>query len=595
MIVYASLFTAYNTHRVTCLIKKGLVLLILLKGFAAYADVSDESKKDSILAIILEAEEASHMNTIKTDVGAKIMALNDWAGEAVWNEPDLVQEVTEELIQYAIANHNDSLLSWSYHYLGISYYYMHYWNLSINTYQKALATAWAKESPTAGSFRAFCALNIGCNYEFLGDYDQAAGYYYESINLNEELGLPYVAAEAKLDVASLNIRMNNQEEARRNILEALEVLKQFNDSVRISEAYRMMSSVEMAGKNYAEAEYYFNNALGIGLALNDQERLVKIYQDYGDALFAQNKLQDAYATYKKALEYCIPSKFPATWFQVTGSLGKVQTALNQFEQAEGNLLIAFDGLSKLGATTLLLEIEQNLANLYAKNGNYQKFLHYYNLSMARKDTLAAIEKFRSIGESEVIYRTAQKDRQIRFQDLQLSNRKKQIILISTIAFLLLLGFIIVLRFLKKVRIKNKNLLERNIELSRQWDQLQDSYFTSETTEPGSTLFKNIYDLVVEKQEYTNPQITVDYLARELGTNNKYVSTAIKDKTGMNFNTFVNTYRIEKAKKELRADDSNHLTLEAIAENCGFNNNTTFYQTFKRNTGLTPTVYRNINP
>jgi len=561
--------------------------------FAGFTSSAQNSKVDSILTTILDAKDGAHMNSIQTVVSPKILALNNFANNAAWNEPDLVKEVAEGLISYALSEKNDSLLAWSTHYLGLSYYNMHYSTLSIETYEKALALAWTKNSPSAGSFRAFCTLNIGCNYEFLGEFDKAASYYYSSIRMNEDLGVPYVAAEAKLDVASLNIRMNNPEEARKNILEALDALREFGDSVRVSEGYRMLSSIEIYEKNYNEAEKFFKQALDIAMDLNDGERLVKIYQDYGDALFSQRFFLRALETYKKAMDYCAPSVFPASYFHVKGSMGKAQVELELYVQAEENLISAHKGLSKLLANSLLLELEQSLTNLYAKKGDYEQFQYYFGLSVARKDTLAAIEKLRSIGESEVIYRTAQKDRQIEIQNLRIRNRNTQILFISVIALFFLLGFVVVLQLLRDVRIKNIELLERNLELSQRWDQIQNSYFSNDSLDGDTSLFKGIYDLVAGKQEYINPRLSVDYLARELKSNNKYVSNAIKEKTGMNFNAFVNTFRIEKAKNLLRGGNSNKWSLEVIAENCGFNNHTTFYQTFKRNTGLTPSAFRKI--
>jgi YesN/AraC family two-component response regulator len=568
-------------------------LLLIILVCSKYSTSFPTYSKDSILSEILNAKNTAHLKSIKADVGPKVMALNNWANEALWSEPGLVKEVANELIRYALDNNNDSLLSWSYHYLGISYYHLNYWKISIDAYKKALETNWAINSDGAGYFRAFCALNIGCNFELLGNYDKAAEYYYKSIRMNEEFGIPYVAAEAKLDVASLNIRMNNQEEARNNILESLDVLSEFQDSARLSEGYRMLASIEISDKNYEKAEYYRNEALSIGSKLNDTERLVKIYQDYGDALFYQKLYPKALLNYNKALEYCIPSKFPATYFQLTGRFGKVQLELKQYNLAEKSLLEAYNGLKNLDASSLLLEIEQNLATLYAMKSDKKLFEQYFSLAISLKDTLAAIEKIRSIGESEVIYKTAQKDRQIEIQHLLLASRKNKIFLISVTAIVLFLAIIMLLHLLKRVRKVNRELLERNIELSRQWDRIQGTYFNDKKPDAGSKLFKKIYSLVVDNNEYSNSKMSVDHLARELNSNSKYISQAISTKTGMNFNTFINTFRIEKAKELLRNEQTDDRSLETIAEECGFNNNTTFYQTFKRNTGLTPSKYRNI--
>ena len=541
---------------------------------------------------IINADKTEHLNSIDTDVGPKITALNNWANNTAWNEPHHVKEVCEKLIPYAIKQKNDSLLSWSYHYLAITYYNMHYCNLSIETYKKALSTEWAKKSNGANSFRAFCALNLGCNYEFLGELDQAAKYYYLSIEMNERMGIPYVAAEAKLDVASLNIKLKQYKEARQNILESIPVLKQFNDSVRLAEAYRILSTIEVANQDFNRATLSLNQALSIATKLNDTERMVKIYLDYGEALFNQNQFSEALSAFNKALSLSNPELFPATFFQSLSNLGKTQLELSQIKLAEKNLLNAHAGFSDLKATPQLLQTENILARLYVKTGNQERFQHYFDLAHAHKDSIAATEKIRSVAESEVKYQTAQKERQIELQNIKLRNRRKQVGWITTIALLLLAGLLIVLNLLRKVKAKNKNLLKRNLELSRQWEQLQSSYKLA-SSKKKNDLFGKIYIYVAEQKQYTNPQLTVELLASELATNVKYISKAIKENANMNFNAFVNTFRIEEAKSLLRSNEGQTLSQEAIAEQCGFNNSTTFYQKFKQITGLTPSVYRHI--
>jgi AraC-like DNA-binding protein len=58
---------------------------------------------------------------------------------------------------------------------------------------------------------------------------------------------------------------------------------------------------------------------------------------------------------------------------------------------------------------------------------------------------------------------------------------------------------------------------------------------------------------------------------------------------MNFNTFVNTYRVEEVKRLLV--DYPEKTVLQIAHEAGFNSKSSFYDSFTRFTGLTPVEYR----
>jgi AraC-like DNA-binding protein len=61
--------------------------------------------------------------------------------------------------------------------------------------------------------------------------------------------------------------------------------------------------------------------------------------------------------------------------------------------------------------------------------------------------------------------------------------------------------------------------------------------------------------------------------------------------GKSFTNLINEYRIEKAKELLETE--NNFTVEGIGYESGFNSKSTFFTTFKKITGKTPTEYQKI--
>ncbi|MCB0376477.1 MAG: AraC family transcriptional regulator, partial [Sinomicrobium sp.] len=51
--------------------------------------------------------------------------------------------------------------------------------------------------------------------------------------------------------------------------------------------------------------------------------------------------------------------------------------------------------------------------------------------------------------------------------------------------------------------------------------------------------------------------------------------------------FINTFRVNEAKRQLICGKYGHLTLYGIALQCGFKNKSTFYKVFKEVAHLTP--------
>ncbi len=91
--------------------------------------------------------------------------------------------------------------------------------------------------------------------------------------------------------------------------------------------------------------------------------------------------------------------------------------------------------------------------------------------------------------------------------------------------------------------------------------------------------------------YKNSELRIPSVSEILNTNRTYISKLINEEFQMNFNEFVNKYRIEEAKKLLNSENNNQFTLEYIAEESGFGSLNSFTRVFKTKTGLTPGRFR----
>ena len=92
--------------------------------------------------------------------------------------------------------------------------------------------------------------------------------------------------------------------------------------------------------------------------------------------------------------------------------------------------------------------------------------------------------------------------------------------------------------------------------------------------------------------YLDPDLSLGAVARALDTSRERVSAVINSGHGMNFRSFVNTYRVEAFKQAVIAGQANELTLFGLALECGFNSKATFNRVFKQIEGITPNMYAN---
>ncbi|GHT32052.1 hypothetical protein AGMMS49574_14850 [Bacteroidia bacterium] len=106
-------------------------------------------------------------------------------------------------------------------------------------------------------------------------------------------------------------------------------------------------------------------------------------------------------------------------------------------------------------------------------------------------------------------------------------------------------------------------------------------------------YKELYDQIEKyfetEQPFVNPDFTAAQLASALNTNIAYISKAINHQRSINFNVFVNHYRI-KMVKQMMHDSSHKYTLEYISSVSGFRNQSTFNKAFKSIEGVTPSAY-----
>lgn len=98
------------------------------------------------------------------------------------------------------------------------------------------------------------------------------------------------------------------------------------------------------------------------------------------------------------------------------------------------------------------------------------------------------------------------------------------------------------------------------------------------------------DVVRQSGWWRDPDLTAPLLARHLATNTTYLSRALNDGLGQNFNEFVNRIRVQAVQAELAQVNSDRDVL-TIALDAGFNSKASFNRVFKRLTGQTPTEFR----
>lgn len=108
-------------------------------------------------------------------------------------------------------------------------------------------------------------------------------------------------------------------------------------------------------------------------------------------------------------------------------------------------------------------------------------------------------------------------------------------------------------------------------------------------------FEDLGERILEEMEvqkrFQDPQLSIGKLAKHLNTPSHQVSKAVNAYFQKTFPELLNNYRIKAASEMLENPDFQHLSIEAVAYECGFQSISAFYASFKKSNQMTPAQYR----
>jgi len=135
------------------------------------------------------------------------------------------------------------------------------------------------------------------------------------------------------------------------------------------------------------------------------------------------------------------------------------------------------------------------------------------------------------------------------------------------------------------QLENKQKLEAPKKVVREENVETKGVTIPEETE--NAILKRLEDFETTTN-YTNQNMSLPVLAKQLNTNTKYISEIIHTHKNKNFNTYINELRINHI-IQLMKEDKKYLNYKVsyLAEESGFSSHSAFTVVFKSITGITP--------
>ncbi|MFN3195705.1 MAG: tetratricopeptide repeat protein [Chlorobiota bacterium] len=309
-----------------------------------------------------------------------------------------------------------------------------------------------------------------------------------------------------------------------------------------------------------EAEEYINNAFAID-PLNQETQFYKAF-----FLYRSGEYQSAIESLEKLLK-ANPNSIPALTVLAYCLLktGLPNKAIELFDNLPEELLIEDDklGVSCLAnilignqnqVDKLLSELEMKVSNPQAIQSHSYLFLVYVNLNRF-DDAIDLYEN--TIADRSPIFMISLSDPLA--SSIKDDNRYQ-------------------LLHNKTYKIKTEQLSEKK----------QNQPLLDESTSLNYT--NKLISYMEHETPYLNPDLSLRHLAELIEIHPNQLSWLLNTQLDMNYNYFVNKYRLSHF-IELATDKANsHISLMGLAFESGFNSKTVFNTFFKKETGMTPSAY-----
>lgn len=343
--------------------------------------------------------------------------------------------------------------------------------------------------------------------------------------------------------------------------------------------------------------------------LNEKE-LKSLYAHMAVALSCLGRKKEAEDYYQRWKKINIPyTKDDYTIVPYLFKLGMYDEIIRMNKYHENLMKAENDTINYLMST-----VKGFMARAYEAKGNYKQAARCYEELAILRDSLKVREQKSAALELGMVYDINEKELALSRKDAELKLHNTWLMFLTGITVLLIILLWRSFVHSKRVKLKNRSIIEhvnellhyqsewqqvckRNEQLEKKLELLQPMSKTAEQPadvdelSESKQLFLKLNQLITDQKLFLNTELSRDDFAQMIHVNKTRFAEIIKENTGTNLTDYLNGLRIEHAL--LLLQKYQEYTFQAIATESGFVNMGTFYSVFQKKIGMKPSEYRNL--
>lgn len=410
------------------------------------------------------------------------------------------------------------------------------------------ALKYAAMSPDRQGY-SIILINLGTAHYLRGDTN-GLKYSLEAVEIGKETNDPQLLYSGSFVTAYMYYLMEDYAAALRSIETALESGGPY---VEFVESYSLYANILVRLGREQEAVHYYRRSLELA---ETEKGSALVFTHYGDYLIEKGRPGDAIAVLEKGLDYA---------------------------ERRNNAFYRY-------------LIYEKLSKAYELDGQPRRALEYYKIYRNETDSVFHIGRERAINELRVQYESEKQENELREKELVLL-RQEQKLDVAVLVAIVLVGVVIGLwtdnrrknRRYRQIAIQQHDLMHKERVIEELQERGGKYTVSSLSDEKGQALFAEFERLMKEKN-YRERNITIEKVAQTLSTNRSYLSRAINENSGMSFSQYIDSQRIDEARRVL-SDANNDIQIKELAYHLGFSTPETFSASFRKSIGMLPSKFR----